>query len=114
MLNMLSVLLGLVMTQQSGTVITADEIAATLKQSIANNVVDAPVKLAEVPGGHKASLAVLRGRKPCPSQTGTHKGGESRRVGPKDVIIVPAGMPHRFSELDGPIVYLVYRFEPKP
>jgi mannose-6-phosphate isomerase-like protein (cupin superfamily) len=34
-------------------------------------------------------------------------------VGPKDVIIVPAGMPHRFSELDGPIVYLVYRFEPK-
>ena len=48
-----------------------------------------------------------------PSHTGTHKGGESRQVGPKDVIIVPAGMPHRFSELDGPIVYLVYRFEPK-
>ena len=48
-----------------------------------------------------------------PSHTGTHRGGESRRVGPKDVIIVPAGMPHRFSALDGPIVYLVYRFEPK-
>ena len=60
MLNLLSVVLGIVMAQQSGTVITADEIAATLKQSIANNVVDAPVKLAEVPGGHKASLAVLR------------------------------------------------------
>jgi hypothetical protein len=30
----------------------------------------------------------------------------------KDVIIVPAGMAHRFSELDGPITYLVYRFEP--
>lgn len=155
MLNILSVLLGLVMAQQSGTVIAADEIAAVLKQSIANNVVDAPVKLAEVPGGHKASLAVLRRTKAetsalvhnrvteiyqivegsgtlvtggalenptatdltrlnaGPSQTGTHKGGESRRVGPKDVIIVPAGMPHRFSELDGPIVYLVYRFEPK-
>src|SRR3979490_3043989 len=155
MLNMLSVLLGLVMAQQSGTVITADEIAATLKQSIANNVVDAPVKLAEVPGGHKASLAVLRrtkaetsalihnrvteiyqvmegsgtlvtggsleDAKPTdltrvnagPSHTGTHRGGVSRRVGPKDVIIVPAGMPHRFSELDGPITYLVYRFEPK-
>jgi mannose-6-phosphate isomerase-like protein (cupin superfamily) len=156
MLNILSVLLGLVMAQQSGTVITADEIAAVLKQSIANNVVDAPVKLADVPGGHKASLAVLRRTRAetsalihnrvteiyqivegsgtlvtggalenpsamdltrlnaGPSQTGTHKGGESRRVGPKDVIIVPAGMPHRFSELDGPIVYLVYRFEPKP
>jgi len=48
-----------------------------------------------------------------PSQTGTHRGGVSRKVGPKDVIIVPAGMPHRFSELDGPITYLVYRFEPK-
>jgi mannose-6-phosphate isomerase-like protein (cupin superfamily) len=139
--------------QTSGTVITADEIASTLKNSIANNVVDAPVKLADVPGG-KASLAVLRRTRAettalihdrvteiyqivegsgtlvtggslegatatdltrlnaGPSQTGTHRGGESRRVGPKDVIIVPAGMPHRFSELDGPIVYLVYRFEP--
>ena len=48
-----------------------------------------------------------------PSQTGQHKGGESRRVGPKDVIIVPAGMPHRFSQLDGPITYMVYRFEPR-
>src|SRR5262249_45956189 len=34
----------------SGTIITADEIAATLKQSTANNVVDQPVKAAEVPG----------------------------------------------------------------
>jgi mannose-6-phosphate isomerase-like protein (cupin superfamily) len=47
------------------------------------------------------------------SHTGMHHGGESRKVKPKDVIIVPAGMAHRFSELDGPIVYLVYRFEPK-
>jgi mannose-6-phosphate isomerase-like protein (cupin superfamily) len=152
MLTLISLIV-VAMAQQSGTVITADEIAATLKQSIANNVVDAPVKLADVPGG-KASLAVLRRTKAetsalihnrvteiyqivegsgtlvtggtlenptdtdltrlnaGPSQTGTHKGGESRKVGPRDVIIVPAGMPHRFSELDGPIVYLVYRFEP--
>jgi len=46
-----------------------------------------------------------------PSLTGVHEGGESRRVGPNDVIIVPAGTPHRFSQLDGPISYLVYRFE---
>lgn len=46
------------------------------------------------------------------SHTGTHVGGSSRHVGPKDVIIVPAGMAHRFSQLDGPISYLVYRFEP--
>src|SRR5262249_52039462 len=157
MLTFLALAFGLLAEQQaaSGTVITSDEIAATLKQSIANNGVDQPVKAAIVPGGHKASLALLRRTKPetsalihnrvteiyqitegsgtivtggtlenptdtdltrlnaGPSQTGTHKGGDSRHVGPKDVIIVPAGTPHRFSTLDGPeIVYLVYRFEP--
>jgi mannose-6-phosphate isomerase-like protein (cupin superfamily) len=47
------------------------------------------------------------------SQQGTRQGGESRRVGPGDIIIVPAGTPHSFSQLDGPLSYLVYRFEPK-
>lgn len=46
------------------------------------------------------------------SQTGTRIGGEARKVKPGDIIIVPAGTPHSFSELDGPISYLVYRFEP--
>ena len=154
---LLALMLGMAAEQQpmSGTVISAEDIAATLKQSIANNVVDQPIKATEVPGGHKASLALLRRTKAETSalihdyvteiyeivegsgtlvtggsldeakatdltrlnagmsQTGVHKGGESRRVKPKDVIIVPAGMAHRFSELDGPITYLVYRFEPK-
>ena len=47
------------------------------------------------------------------SQTGTRQGGTPRRVGPGDIIIIPAGTPHSFSELDGPISYLVFRFEPK-
>ena len=47
------------------------------------------------------------------SQTGTRQGGESRKVKTGDIIIVPAGTPHSFSALDGPISYLVYRFEPK-
>src|SRR5256885_14723452 len=66
MLILLAVGLGLLAEQQaaSGTVVTADEIAATLKQSIANNVVDQPVKAMDVPGGHRASLAVLRRTKP--------------------------------------------------
>lgn len=46
------------------------------------------------------------------SQTGRRQGGDSRRVGPGDIIIIPAGTPHSFSQLDGPISYLVYRFEP--
>jgi mannose-6-phosphate isomerase-like protein (cupin superfamily) len=43
--------------------------------------------------------------------SGLHEGGEARRVGPGDVVIVPQGTPHRFSELDGEIVYLTYRFD---
>ena len=158
MLTLLTLMLGLAAGEQqaaSGTFISADEIAATLKQSIANNTVDSPIKLAEVPGGHKASVALLRRTKAETSalihdyvteiyeivegsgtlitggsledpkesdltrvnagmsHTGVHRGGSSRKVKAKDVIIVPAGMAHRFSELDGPITYLVYRFEPK-
>src|SRR5262245_43789522 len=142
----------------SSVFISGDEIAATLKASIANNVVDQPIKAMDVvaPSGHRASLAMLRRTRAettalihnrvteiyqitegsgtlvtggtlegaqatdltrlnaGPSQTGTHKGGESRHVKPNDVIIVPAGTPHRFSALDGPfITYLVFRFEPK-
>jgi mannose-6-phosphate isomerase-like protein (cupin superfamily) len=158
MLTLFALMVGLAAGEQqaaSGTFISADEIAATLKQSIANNTVDQPIKLAEIPGGHKASVALLRRTKSEAtalihdyvteiyqivdgsgtlltggsledpkendltrvnagmSHTGVHRGGEPRRVKAKDVIIVPAGMAHRFSELDGPITYLVYRFEPK-
>jgi mannose-6-phosphate isomerase-like protein (cupin superfamily) len=158
MLTLLALMLGLAAGEPqaaSATIVSADEIAATLKQSIANNTVDQPIKLADLPGGHKASVALLRRTKPETSalihdyvteiyqivegsgtmvsggtlmdpkesdltrvnagmsHTGMHHGGDSRKVKPKDVIIVPAGMAHRFSELDGPIVYLVYRFEPK-
>lgn len=47
-----------------------------------------------------------------PSLTGGRQGGTSRRVGPGDVIIVPAGTPHGFDQLDSPISYLVFRFDP--
>ena len=46
------------------------------------------------------------------SQTGTRVGGDARKVKPGDIIMIPAGTPHSFSDLDGPISYLVYRFEP--
>lgn len=47
------------------------------------------------------------------SHTGVHVGGTTQKLAPGDVFVVPAGMPHRFSQLDGPIRYVVYRFEPK-
>lgn len=47
-----------------------------------------------------------------PSLQGEHQGGEARKVGPGDIIIVPAGTPHAFSALDAPVSYLVFRFDP--
>src|SRR3954471_20608727 len=66
MLTLLALMLALAAAepQATGNIIRADEIAATLKHSIANNPVDQPIKLAEVPGGHKASVALLRRTKP--------------------------------------------------
>lgn len=139
----------------TGAFVTADQIAATLQQSVANKVIDQPIAVVPLAGGHKAAVALLRRTQAetaalihdrvseiyqivegsgtlvvggeladatptdltrvnaGPSQTGSHRGGESRHVGPKDVIVIPAGVPHRFSALDATIVYLVYRFEPK-
>ena len=38
--------------------------------------------------------------------------GATRRVNPGDVIFITAGTAHMFSQLDGPIRYLVYRVDP--
>ena len=139
--------------QQPAVIVRQDEHAAVLKESIAKNVVDQPIKATEVIGG-KVSVAMLYRAKPETSalihdhvtetyyilsgsgtivtggslgdakpydltrvnagmsQTGTRMGGESKKVKPGDIVIIPAGLPHSFSELDGPISYLVYRFEP--
>ena len=48
-----------------------------------------------------------------PSERGTGiQGGTSRRVGVGDVVVIPAGMPHRFTSIDGPVSYIVYRVDP--
>lgn len=49
-----------------------------------------------------------------PSSTGTGvEGGESRRVAPGDIVIIPQGVPHWFSGIDGTIKYLVVRVDPE-
>lgn len=40
------------------------------------------------------------------------KGGVSRKVGPGDVIIIPPNVPHAWSEVPSPIVYLDIRIDP--
>ncbi len=39
----------------------------------------------------------------------TIQGGESRRVVPGDIVIIPDGSPHRYSEVVEPITYLEFR-----
>ena len=49
-----------------------------------------------------------------PSTTGSGiKGGQSRRIGPGDVIIVPPGVAHWFSAIDKDLDYLVFRVDSK-
>ena len=48
---------------------------------------------------------------PTPSFYVTQVGGVTRKVKANDIVVIPAGLPHRFSELDGPIEYVIYRFE---
>ena len=146
--------LGAEQVQVPAVYISKEEHETVLKEQIPKNVIDQPIKAADVLGG-KASVAMLHrvkaeagalihdhvtetyyilsgsgtlvtggqlgNAKPTDltrvnagmSQTGTRIGGDARRVKPGDIIIIPAGTPHSFSELDGPISYLVYRFEPR-
>ena len=48
-----------------------------------------------------------------PSTTGASlQKGESRHVGPGDIVIIPAGVAHWFSAVDGSIDYVVVRIDP--
>lgn len=50
-----------------------------------------------------------------PSIRGTIQGGEERPIAPGDNVVIPPGVPHRFSHLNGVITYLVTRIEaPRP
>lgn len=48
-----------------------------------------------------------------PSRNGTSiRGGQVRRISDGDVVIVPAGVPHWFSEIQESLTYLVVRVDP--
>ena len=48
-----------------------------------------------------------------PSVRGDIRGGETRHMAPGDVDVILPGVPHRFSSLEGTILYLVTRIEAK-
>ena len=48
-----------------------------------------------------------------PSERGTGiQGGMTRHVGVGDMVVIPAGTPHRFTQLDGPVTYTDFRIDP--
>ncbi|MDH3270024.1 MAG: cupin domain-containing protein [Gemmatimonadota bacterium] len=47
-----------------------------------------------------------------PSAFGTIEGGTSQPVGPGDIVFIPAGTAHGFSEITDAITYIVYRIDP--
>lgn len=48
-----------------------------------------------------------------PGASGTGiEGGVSRQIKAGDVVIIPAGVPHWFSKIDGSITYVVVRVDP--
>src|SRR4051812_43419860 len=49
----------------------------------------------------------------APAGSATIDGGESRRVSKGDVVLVPAGTPHWYKDLEGSITYLEVRFDVK-
>ncbi|HXV65056.1 MAG TPA: cupin domain-containing protein [Vicinamibacteria bacterium] len=48
-----------------------------------------------------------------PSSTGVIVGGQSQKIGPGDIVIIPAGVAHGFSEITETITYLVIRIDPE-
>jgi mannose-6-phosphate isomerase-like protein (cupin superfamily) len=48
-----------------------------------------------------------------PGESGTAiQGGVSQRIKAGDVVVIPAGVPHWFSKIEGSITYVVVRFDP--
>ena len=47
-----------------------------------------------------------------PSSTGGIAGGQSRDIGPGDMVIIPTNSPHGFSEITETITYIVVRVDP--
>ena len=54
---------------------------------------------------------VMDGKVTEPGQVrgATIQGGEARRIGKGDVLVIPAGVPHWFKEVSGPLTYFVVK-----
>lgn len=48
-----------------------------------------------------------------PSSRGTIEGGQRRKISAGDIVLIPAGVAHGFSEITETITYLVVRIDPE-
>jgi mannose-6-phosphate isomerase-like protein (cupin superfamily) len=71
---------------------------------VTGGAMDAPKDEADT----SATVKVLVG----PSKSGAFRNGQSRTVGPGDVVIIPAGVPHGFSAIPDHVDYLSVRVDP--
>lgn len=55
--------------------------------------------------------AAAKGAPTAGAPTGRIEGGETRHVSKGDVIVIPAGTPHWYKEVDGSVTYLEVRFD---
>jgi mannose-6-phosphate isomerase-like protein (cupin superfamily) len=123
-----------------GTYVKGDDLKATVEKSIAergNGMGAAPVVSGDhyginlvkrtVPAGaishprgtevhyivDGGGTAVTGGRivRPAGGGQATIEGGVSRHVAKGDIVFIPAGTPHWYSQIDGSITYLETRFE---
>jgi len=79
-------------TDGAGTLVTG----GTMVNSKARPADSKSVKLEDGPGASGTAI----------------QGGVSQRVKAGDVVVIPAGVPHMFSEIEGSITYIVVRFDP--
>src|SRR6266516_2184605 len=142
------------------TDVKAADIQATVKEEIAKNVTDIPIRTVDA-GGHNVGIAVVHRGKGTnlmagavhdkisevyqvlegsgtfvdggrlvnpqrreanseivtqlsgPGSSGTGiQGGVSRRLSKGDMVVIPAGTPHLFTDVQEPITYSIVRIDP--
>jgi len=135
------------------TDVKASDIQATVREEIAKNITDIPIRMVDA-GGLNVSIAVVhrdkgtnqkvsevyyvvegsgtfvtggtlvnpQKREPSsdvvqqlsgPGFAGSGiRGGVSRRVSKGDMVVIPAGTPHGFTDVQEPITYTIVRIDP--
>jgi quercetin dioxygenase-like cupin family protein len=116
---------------KSAAFVTAADVMAAVKQLSPTSTDDEPIRVIAAGANRIGVFVVGRPKKTGPAQSrpggGVHVtdvevigpgqrgqsilGGDSRRMSAGDMVIIPAGVPHGFSEVEQPITYVVIRVD---